>query len=100
MGKVFRYGSNTDEARLNSVERLGGAATNGRRAETIEDFDLAFNVWSVKNNCAAADLVQLRAGRHGESCWTFPTTGSTDLASEARPWPRSKDRATRKSQLR
>jgi hypothetical protein len=54
---LFQYGSNCDEERLNNTERLDGAARNPLLAETLEEYDLAFDVWSNKNNCAACDLV-------------------------------------------
>ncbi len=58
MAKVFQYGSNADEARFNSEDRLNGAAANGKSAQTVDDYDLVFDVWSTGNNCAASDLVQ------------------------------------------
>lgn len=63
--KLFQYGSNCDEERLNGPQRLGGAATNPVLVETVDEYDLAFNVWSKTNNCAATDLVQaLGSGKH------------------------------------
>ena len=58
MAKVFQYGSNCDEERLNSPKRLGGAAHLISRAQTVDNFEIAFDVWSRKNKCAAADLVR------------------------------------------
>lgn len=57
MSLVFQYGSNASQGRLLGPTRLNG---NGRvvgRAETVEDYDIAFDVWSTTNGCAAADLV-------------------------------------------
>ncbi len=54
---LFQYGSNCNAERLNNPDRLNSAATNPTRAETIEEYDLAFYVWSQGNGCAASDLV-------------------------------------------
>lgn len=59
----FQYGSNCDAERLNAPERLDGAATNPRLAETIGEYDIAFNVWSNGNGCAASNLMPT-LGRH------------------------------------
>lgn len=64
MPLVFQYGSNSDADRLNAAERLQGDAMDCRRAETIEEFELAFDVFSQTNGCAASDLVAVpRTGR-------------------------------------
>lgn len=55
---VFQYGSNIDQARLNSTDRLDGAAKLRGLAETIEGYDLVFNVWSSGQQCAVANLVK------------------------------------------
>jgi AIG2-like family len=60
---LFQYGSNCDAARLNAPERLGGSATNPRLAQTIDEYDIAFNVWSNGNGCAASNLIPT-PGRH------------------------------------
>ena len=57
MPLIFQYGSNTNTHRLNAQERLGGSAVVVGRARTISEFDIAFDVWSQTNGCAAADLV-------------------------------------------
>ena len=57
MIKVFQYGSNCNEERFNSPKRLCGAARLLGKAQTIEFFRIAFDVWSRKNNCAASDLI-------------------------------------------
>ena len=58
MTRVFQYGSNCDAQRLNSQQRLGGTADSLGRAQTVDNFEIAFDVWSTKNNCAAADLIR------------------------------------------
>lgn len=57
MALVFQYGSNASQARLLGPDRLNGHGTVIGRAETVEDYDIAFDVWSETNQCAAADLV-------------------------------------------
>jgi hypothetical protein len=65
MTLLFQYGSNCDERRLNNKERLDGAAQNGALAETVDEYDLAFSVWSNGNQCAAGNLIQGHGtGRH------------------------------------
>jgi cation transport regulator ChaC len=64
MPLLFQYGSNTNAERLAS--RIGDVDDRGR-AETIEEYDLAFNVWSQSNGCAAGDLVP--APRTGHHAW-------------------------------
>jgi len=62
MPLIYQYGSNCDTARLK--ERLGDADDLGR-AQTLDEYDIGFNVWSQTNGCAAADLVAaLGTGRH------------------------------------
>ena len=60
---VFQYGSNMSSKRLNSPDRLCGAANFIGLAQTIDDFDINFTVWSKGNWCAAADLVPGARGR-------------------------------------
>ncbi len=63
--KLFQYGSNCDEERINSPERLDDVASNPVLAETVDEYDLAFDVCSKRNGCAASDLVQASGtGRH------------------------------------
>jgi cation transport regulator ChaC len=57
MALVFQYGSNCSSARLNSAERLQGDAIPIGLAETVDNYELRFDVWSTGNNCAAADIV-------------------------------------------
>jgi AIG2-like family len=67
MAVVFQYGSNMSVRRINSKDRLGGAAKLIGAGRTVEPYELAFTVWSRTNNCAAADLIPTDAGRsiHG-----------------------------------
>ena len=58
MAKVFQYGSNCDTERLNSRCRLWGKACSLGKAQTVCNFEIAFDVWSYCNDCAAADLIQ------------------------------------------
>ena len=57
MPLVFQYGSNCTRGRLNSPNRLKGHAEVIGPAETVEDYDIAFDVYSQTNGCAASDLV-------------------------------------------
>jgi hypothetical protein len=57
MPVVFQYGSNTDANRLNSVDRLCGAAIPLGAAWTVDVHQLHFDLWSGGSNCAAADLL-------------------------------------------
>ena len=58
MAIVFQYGSNCLESEINSGKRLNGAAKFIDIAETVECYQLAFDVYSKKRNCAAADIVR------------------------------------------
>ena len=62
MKTLFHYGSNCDKQRLN--KRLKDTAVPKGKAQTVEDFEIAFDVWSGGNKCAAADLVR---GGHGKA---------------------------------
>jgi hypothetical protein len=57
MALVFQYGSNCLVERLNSEDRLRGDAVPLGWAETVENYDLQFDVWSRGNGCAASDIV-------------------------------------------
>lgn len=57
MAVVFQYGSNISEERINSSTRLNGKAKKIGIANTLENFEFDFTVWSQKNNCATADLI-------------------------------------------
>ena len=62
MPLIFQYGSNCDTERLNSPERLAGAAIERGRAQSMDEYEIEFDVWSNGNGCAAADLVQSMIG--------------------------------------
>ena len=65
MSVIFQYGSNCTAARLNSPRRLNGHATDFGKAQTVGEYEIAFNVPSQTNGCAAADLVKADGtGRH------------------------------------
>jgi hypothetical protein len=57
MALVFQYGSNNSPSRLNSHDRLGGAAVPLSLARTADLFDLAFTRLSKRQGYAVADLV-------------------------------------------
>lgn len=57
MALVFQYGSNCLESEINGKARLCGDAKFIGIAETVDDFQLAFDVWSTKRQCAASDVV-------------------------------------------
>ena len=61
MPLIFQYGSNCDEHRLNDSNRLGGDAKDLGRGQTIGQYELAFDVWSDGNGCAASDLVRRKS---------------------------------------
>ncbi len=63
MPLIFQYGSNTDGERLNSAGRLDGAAEDRGRAVTLDEYEIAFDVWSNGNDCAASDLVEVPGSR-------------------------------------
>ena len=65
MALVFQYGSNCCEGQINSNDRLCGDARFIGKAETVEDFQLAFDVWSKNRACAAADIVS----KPGSKVW-------------------------------
>lgn len=56
MTLVFQYGSNCLENQIYSKDRLCGEAKFIDIAETVDDFQLAFDVWSTKRQCAASDF--------------------------------------------
>jgi cation transport regulator ChaC len=67
MSFVFQYGSNCNTHRLNRPNRLDGHAADRGRAETVEDYEIAFDVFSKGNGCAAADLIE--AAGTGRKAW-------------------------------
>ena len=70
MPLIFQYGSNCSTERLNSPKRLDGAAEPRGRAQTVSEYEIAFDVWSDGNRCATADLIPAHkpASTLGESC--------------------------------
>lgn len=63
MPLIFQYGSNATLSRLIGPRRLSGHVEDRGRACTIEEYDIAFDVWSQTNACAASDLIPT-PGRH------------------------------------
>ena len=63
MALVFQYGSNCSESEINSHRRLRGDAEFDRIAETVDDFELAFDVHSTGRGCAASDIVRRPGGK-------------------------------------
>jgi cation transport regulator ChaC len=62
---LFQYGSNCNDERLNSTDRLDGSAKKPVLAETVDEYELAFDVWSKGNGCAASNLIAAPGtGRH------------------------------------
>jgi hypothetical protein len=58
MALIFQYGSNLSSNRLNTADRMAGDAHVIGPAVTTDDFELVFDLWSTKNNCAAGDLIR------------------------------------------
>ena len=58
MPVVFQYGSNALPGRLNGPNRLNNEAKDLGRAETVEEYDIVFDVYSQTNGCAASNLVR------------------------------------------
>lgn len=57
MALVFQYGSNCSESQFKRPDRLCGDAKFLTIAETVDDYRLAFDVWSTGRGCAASDIV-------------------------------------------
>lgn len=62
---VFQYGSNCLDSQINSKDRLKGEAKFFGIAETVDDYELAFDVFSKGRHCAAADIVK----KPGSKVW-------------------------------
>jgi hypothetical protein len=71
MAIVFQYGSNCLDSEINSENRLRGDAKFAGIAETVEDFELAFDVQSIGRGCAASDVVR----RAGSKVWGVALRG-------------------------
>ena len=69
---VFQYGSNCLDSQINSKERLRGDAQFVSIAETVEDYELAFDVFSNGRHCAAADIVRKPGGRVWGALYAIP----------------------------
>lgn len=65
MALVFQYGSNCLDGEINGQDRLPGDVKFVDIAETVEDFELAFDVYSTGRGCAASDIVT----KHGGKVW-------------------------------
>lgn len=65
MTLVFQYGSNLSSQRLNGEDRLRGDARVCAVAQTINDYELIFDIWSRINGWAAADILEGR----GRKIW-------------------------------
>jgi cation transport regulator ChaC len=63
MALVFQYGSNCLESEINGKDRLSGDAKFVDIAETVEEFELAFDVQSTGRGCAASDIVRKPGGK-------------------------------------
>lgn len=89
MPLIFQYGSNCLTARLNGPQRLNGAAVVVGRAQTVDQYDIAFDVWSQSNGCAASNLVPAPGTNHHawgvlykipeERIWTAKARGQKTL---------------------
>jgi len=56
---VFQYGSNCSDGEINSKDRLCGDARFAAIAQTVEDYQFTFDVWSKNRKCAASDIVAI-----------------------------------------
>jgi gamma-glutamylcyclotransferase len=57
MALIFQYGSNCSNERINCANRMQGDALDLGWAETVDNYQLQFDVWSAGNGCAASDVV-------------------------------------------
>jgi gamma-glutamylcyclotransferase len=69
---VFQYGSNCLEAQINGKDRLKGDARFIGIAETVDDYELAFDVFSKGRHCAAADIVRKPGGKVWGALYEIP----------------------------
>jgi hypothetical protein len=63
MALVFQYGSNCSEDQINSQDRMRGDARFEGIAETVDDYEIAFDVYSKRRRCAASDIVRTRGAK-------------------------------------
>jgi hypothetical protein len=69
---VFQYGSNCTESQINNKDRLKGDAKFVCVAETVEDYEIAFDVFSNTRNCAAADIIRKPGGKVWGALYEIP----------------------------
>lgn len=60
---VFQYGSNCLDSEINGRDRLKGDAKFIGIAETVDDYQMTFDVFSNGRHCAAADIVRKPGGK-------------------------------------
>lgn len=70
---VFQYGSNCLDSQINGKDRLKGDAKFTSIAETVDDYELAFDVFSKGRHCAAADIVHKPGGKVWGALYEIPT---------------------------
>jgi hypothetical protein len=70
---VFQYGSNCSDSQINGKDRLKGDAKFVSIAETVYDFELAFDVFSNGRHCAAADIVRKPGAKIWGVLYEIPT---------------------------
>jgi cation transport regulator ChaC len=63
MTLIFQYGSNCLDSQINGKDRLCGDAKFVGIAETVEDFEIAFDVMSTGRGCAVSDIVRKPGGK-------------------------------------
>jgi gamma-glutamylcyclotransferase len=69
---VFQYGSNCLDSQINGKDRLKGDARFISIAETVDDHELAFDVFSKGRHCAAADIVRKPGGKVWGALYEIP----------------------------
>lgn len=72
MALVFQYGSNCLTGEINSEGRLKGDAKFFEIAETVEDYELAFQVNSVRRRCAASNIIRKPGSKVWGVLWEIP----------------------------
>jgi hypothetical protein len=55
---VFEYGPDCLDSQMNGRSRLSGDAKCVGIAETVDDYEIVFDVWSEKRSCATSDLLR------------------------------------------
>ncbi len=69
---VFQYGSNCLDSQINGKDRLEGDAKFISTAETVDDYEIAFDVFSKTRHCATADIVRRPGGRVWGALYEIP----------------------------